>query len=71
MLSENVPASLEIADTRWLGEAAQDLDPGKRQERALRGAMSALPLKADMCAATWDVRFGPKVDFDRGELKVR
>jgi len=25
--------------------------------------MSALPLKADMCGATRDVRFGPKADI--------
>ena len=27
--------------------------------------MSALQLKADMCGATRDVRFGPKADIDR------
>jgi hypothetical protein len=26
-------------------------------------AMSALPPKADMCGATWDVRFGPLADI--------
>jgi hypothetical protein len=28
-------------------------------------AMSALPPKADMCGAAWDVRFGPKADMSR------
>jgi len=27
--------------------------------------MSALPPKADMCGAIWDVRFGPKADIAR------
>jgi len=29
--------------------------------------MSALPLKADMCGATRDVRYGPKADMAKRE----
>src|SRR5262245_8287205 len=35
--------------------------PQKRQQKRFpQKAMSALPLKADMCGATEDVRYGPK-----------
>jgi|RhiMetStandDraft_4_1073278.scaffolds.fasta_scaffold33466_4 hypothetical protein len=56
MLNENVPASLVIADIRWPGEPAKDLDSVRRQERALRGAMSALHPKADIRSHKWNVR---------------
>ena len=36
---------------------------GQNQTYAVHQAMSALPLKADMCGATGDVRFGPKADM--------
>jgi hypothetical protein len=36
---------------------------GHKQTFALQKAMSALPLKADMCGATADVRFGPIADI--------
>src|SRR5262249_9079238 len=38
----------------------------KRQTFAPQKVMSALPPKADMCAATRDVRFGPIADIARG-----
>jgi hypothetical protein len=34
-------------------------DLGQKQTCAVQKGMSALPLKADMCGATTDVRFGP------------
>ena len=36
---------------------------GQKQTFALRNAMSALPLKADMCSALGDVRFVPETDM--------
>src|SRR5262249_17778998 len=36
---------------------------GQKQTYAAHQPMSALPLKADMCGATKDVRFGPKADI--------
>ena len=36
---------------------------GQKQTFALRNAMSALPLKADMCGANRNVRFVPKADI--------
>jgi hypothetical protein len=36
---------------------------GQKQICAVQNIMSALPPKADMCAATRDVRFGPKADI--------
>jgi len=36
---------------------------GQKQTFAVQEVMSALPLKADMCGATRDVRFGPKADI--------
>ena len=36
---------------------------GQKQTFALRNAMSALPPKADMCAAKSDVRFVPIADI--------
>ena len=35
---------------------------GQKQTCAAQKVMSALPLKADMCGATRDVRFVPKAD---------
>jgi hypothetical protein len=37
---------------------------GQKQTFAVHQPMSALPLKADMCGATSDVRFGPKADIE-------
>ena len=34
-------------------------------------ALSALPPKADMCGATWDVRFVPKADMDLFKLGLK
>jgi hypothetical protein len=36
---------------------------GQKQTYAVQKGMSALPPKADMCAAAWDVRYGPKADI--------
>ena len=36
---------------------------GQKQTCAAQKVMSALPPKADMCAATRDVRFVPKADI--------
>jgi hypothetical protein len=36
---------------------------GQKQTFALHWGMSALPLKADMCSALTNVRFGPKADI--------
>ena len=36
---------------------------GQKQTFAVQNVMSALPPKADMCGATRDVRFVPKVDI--------
>jgi hypothetical protein len=36
---------------------------GQKQTFAPQNVMSALPPKADMCAATRDVRFGPIADI--------
>jgi hypothetical protein len=36
---------------------------GQKPTYALQQAMSALPPKADMCGATWDVRYGPIADI--------
>jgi hypothetical protein len=36
---------------------------GQKQTFASQKVMSALPPKADMCAATGDVRYGPKADM--------
>jgi hypothetical protein len=33
--------------------------------------MSALPLKADMCAATTDVGYGPKTDINWVAISLR
>jgi hypothetical protein len=38
---------------------------GQKQTCASQNVMSALPLKADMCGATTDVRFGPIADLAR------
>jgi hypothetical protein len=38
---------------------------GHKQTFAAQNVMSALPLKADMCGATSDVRFGPIADIAR------
>jgi hypothetical protein len=61
MLSENVPASFEIAETRR---------PGVQRKTSIQfggvpyvAPMSALLPKADMCGATRDVCFGPKADI--------
>jgi hypothetical protein len=35
---------------------------GQKQTLTLQKAMSVLPPKADMCAATRDVRYGPIAD---------
>jgi hypothetical protein len=32
---------------------------GQKPTYAVQKGMSALPPRADMCGATWDVRFGP------------
>jgi hypothetical protein len=42
-----------------------------RKSRLARNAMSALPLKADMCGATSDVRYGPKADISQTERPPR
>jgi hypothetical protein len=39
-------------------------------DRRNKAAMSALPPKADMCGATWDVRFGPKADICNAKKSV-
>jgi hypothetical protein len=46
---------------------------GQKQTYAAQNGMSALPLKADMCGATRDVRFGPIADIASHErsLKMR
>ena len=36
---------------------------GQKRTFASQKVMSALPSKADMCGAAWDVRFGPKADM--------
>jgi hypothetical protein len=36
---------------------------GQKQTFAVQKGMSALPPKADMCGAAWDVRFGPIADI--------
>ena len=36
---------------------------GQKQTYATQQPMSALHLKADMCGATGDVRYGPKADI--------
>jgi hypothetical protein len=36
----------------------------RKSEHAAR-VMSALPLKADMCIATTDVRYGPEADISK------
>ena len=38
---------------------------GQKQTCAVQNGMSALPLKADMCGATRDVRFVPEADMHR------
>ena len=38
---------------------------GQKQTFAMQKGMSALPPKADMRSATWDVRFVPKADISR------
>jgi len=35
---------------------------GQKRTLAAQQVMSALPPKADMCGAIWDVRFRPKAD---------
>ena len=37
---------------------------GHKRTFAVQNAMSALPPKADMCGATWYVRFVPMADID-------
>ena len=47
-----------------MGSAKRHVSPNSDRESGLpQTAMSALPPKADMCAATGDVRFGPKADI--------
>jgi hypothetical protein len=41
---------------------------GHKRTFALQYAMSALPPKADMCGATRDVCYGPKVDIQLARL---
>jgi len=41
-----------------------------RESEIPQKAMSALPLKADMCGATGDVRFGPIADIKVGEYSL-
>ena len=36
---------------------------GQKRTCAVQKGMSALPPKADMCSATWHVRFVPKADI--------
>jgi hypothetical protein len=36
---------------------------GQKRTCAVQNGMSALPLKADMCSATWVVRFVPIADI--------
>jgi len=36
---------------------------GQKQTFPAQKVMSALPSKAGMCGAAWDVRFGPKADI--------
>ena len=38
---------------------------GQKQTFAMHKPMSALPPEADMCSATWYVRFVPKADIAR------
>ena len=44
-------------------EAAVMSALGQKQTSAAHKPMSALPLKADMCAATGDVCYGPEADI--------
>jgi hypothetical protein len=44
---------------------------GQKRTFALQKVMSALPLKADMCGAARDVRFGPKADICSAKGHVR
>src|SRR5262249_52404824 len=55
LLRQNHPMALLMPQS---GRRPQHQKQTKRQVRV----MSALPPKADMCAATRDVRYGPKAD---------
>src|SRR5262249_12675770 len=48
-----------LTGSNWEIRSGSFSDLGQKGDA---GAMSALPPKADMCAATRDVRFGPKAD---------
>jgi hypothetical protein len=63
MLSENVPASFEIAETRWPGEQRKTSIQFGGSSVTLRGAMSALHPKAHIGAAQIDVCYGPIADI--------
>jgi hypothetical protein len=45
------------------GFGMADVRFGSEADVAVHQPMSALPLKADVCAATRDVRYGPKADM--------
>jgi hypothetical protein len=44
---------------------------GQKLTCAVQKSMSALPPKADMCGATFDVRFGPIADIRTAQRHVR
>ena len=44
---------------------------GQKRTYAVQNGMSALPLKADMCGATRDVRLGPIADIASGHEGFR
>jgi hypothetical protein len=43
---------------------------GQKQTCAVHQPMSALPPIADICGATWDVRYGPKADISHRACHV-
>ena len=58
-VSDQCPAPLQQTSVLQNEMSAVD----QKRTLAVQEPMSALPLKADMCGATRDVRFGPKADI--------
>src|SRR5262245_41950960 len=63
-LDDGPMSALGQKPTYALQQAMSAFTPNSDRESEIpQKAMSALPPKADMCSAAWDVRFGPIADI--------
>ena len=60
------PGSGQLKSTGAAPGASRMSALGHKRTFAAQNGMSALPPKADMCSATWYVRFVPKADIVSG-----